>query len=73
MRGRVCNLSVQLLLGIARIVTLRSKYHRSCDHILLSHLRLGSLFVASYDSQGCGGGILTHIHMGLNSKSKVIL
>jgi hypothetical protein len=24
---------------------------------------LGSLFVASYDSQGSGGGILTHLHM----------
>jgi hypothetical protein len=23
---------------------------------------LGSLFVSSYDSQGCGGGILTHLH-----------
>jgi hypothetical protein len=23
---------------------------------------LGSLFVASYDSQGCGGGILTRLH-----------
>jgi hypothetical protein len=23
---------------------------------------LGSLFVASYDSQGCGGGIRTHLH-----------
>jgi hypothetical protein len=25
---------------------------------------LGSLFVASYDSQGCGGGIRTRIHTG---------
>jgi hypothetical protein len=25
---------------------------------------LGSLFVASYDSQGCGGGILTRLHTG---------
>jgi hypothetical protein len=27
-------------------------------------LRLGSLFVTTYDSQGYGGGILTHLHMG---------
>jgi hypothetical protein len=27
-------------------------------------LALGSLFVASYDSQGYGGGIRTHLHMG---------
>jgi hypothetical protein len=25
---------------------------------------LGSLFVASYDSQGYGGGIRTHLHAG---------
>jgi hypothetical protein len=25
---------------------------------------LGSLFIASYDSQGCGGGILTRLHTG---------
>jgi hypothetical protein len=34
------------------------------NHILLSHLRLGSLFVTSYDSQGYGGGILTRLHAG---------
>jgi hypothetical protein len=28
---------------------------------------LGSLFVASYDSQGYGGGILTRLHTGLTS------
>jgi hypothetical protein len=39
-RGRVCNLLVQLLLGLARAVTLGSKYRRTHDHILLSHLRL---------------------------------
>jgi hypothetical protein len=27
---------------------------------------LGSLFVASYDSQGYGGGILTSLHTGPN-------
>jgi hypothetical protein len=25
----------------------------------------GSLFVAFYDSQGYGGGILTHLHTGI--------
>jgi hypothetical protein len=75
-RERVCNLLVQLLLGLARAVTLGSKSGRTHAHILLSHLRLpqprgpgsrsisprnrvaqlysralGSLFVASYDSQ----------------------
>jgi hypothetical protein len=39
-RGRVCNLLVQLLLGIARAVTLRSKSRRTHDYILLSYLRL---------------------------------
>jgi hypothetical protein len=36
-RGRVCNLLVQLLLGLARAVTHESKSHRTHDHILLSH------------------------------------
>jgi hypothetical protein len=84
-RGWICNLLVQLLLGLARAITLGSKHLRTHDHILLSHLRLlpqpggpgpriyihqeqcgpviptgpGFLFVASYDSQDCGGGILT--------------
>jgi hypothetical protein len=39
-RGRVCNLLVQLLLGLARAVTLGSKPCRTHGHILLSHLRL---------------------------------
>jgi hypothetical protein len=39
-RGRVCNLLVQLLLGLARAVTLGSKSHRTHGHILLSHVRL---------------------------------
>jgi hypothetical protein len=39
-RGRVCNLLVQLLLALARAVTLGSKSHRTHGHILLSHLRL---------------------------------
>jgi hypothetical protein len=48
MRRQVCNLLVQLLLGLASVVTLWSKTLRTCDHILLLHLRLGSHFVASY-------------------------
>jgi hypothetical protein len=38
-RGRICNLLVQLLLDLARAVTLGSKSRRTHDHILLSHLR----------------------------------
>jgi hypothetical protein len=41
-RGWFCNLSVQLLLGFATAVILRSKSRRTRDHILLSHLRLCS-------------------------------
>jgi hypothetical protein len=59
---RVCNLSVQLLLGVANVVTLRSKSRRTRSRILLSHLRLGALSVAFYDSQGYGGGILSLLH-----------
>jgi hypothetical protein len=40
MRGQVCNLLVQFLLGLARAVTLGSKSCRTHGHILLSHLRL---------------------------------
>jgi hypothetical protein len=40
MRGWICNLLVQLLLGLARAVTLGSKSRRTHGHILLSHLRL---------------------------------
>jgi hypothetical protein len=43
MRGWVCNLLVQLLLGLARAVTLRCKSRRTHDHILLSHMRLPNL------------------------------
>jgi hypothetical protein len=39
-RGRVCNLLVQLLLGLARAVTLGPKSRRTHGHILLSHLRI---------------------------------
>jgi hypothetical protein len=39
-RGQVCNLLVQLLLGLARAVTLGSKSRRTHGHILLPHLKL---------------------------------
>jgi hypothetical protein len=39
-RGRVYNLLVPLLQGLARAVTLGSKFRRTHGHILLSHLRL---------------------------------
>jgi hypothetical protein len=42
-RGRVCNLLVHLLLGLARAVTFGSKSRRTHGHILLSHLRLPNL------------------------------
>jgi hypothetical protein len=50
-RGRGCNLLVQLLLVLARAVTLGYKSRRTHNHILLSHLRLpqpgrpGSLYL----------------------------
>jgi hypothetical protein len=31
---------------------------------------LGSIFVTSYDLQGYGGGIQTHLHTGINYNSK---
>jgi hypothetical protein len=43
-RGRVCNLSIQLVLVLASAVTLPSKSRRALDHISLSHLRPGSNF-----------------------------
>jgi hypothetical protein len=64
-RWRSCNLLVQLLRDLASVVTLRLRFPRTRDLILLSHLRLGSFFVASYDSQGYGGGIPTCLHTGL--------
>jgi hypothetical protein len=97
----VSNLPVQLLLGLARAVTLRSKSRRT-QTIFYDHLKLPqpggtgpriyitqeqggpvipralrSLFVASYDSQGYGGSILTRLHTGwyvtpmVKSKSKL--
>jgi hypothetical protein len=63
-RGRVCNLSVQLLLGLASAVTLRSEFRGTRGHIIPSHLGLGFLSVASYGSKSCGGGILSNLHAG---------
>jgi hypothetical protein len=45
-------------------ITHCSESRRSHNNTLLSHLRLGSLFVASYDSQYYGGGILIRLHKG---------
>jgi hypothetical protein len=64
MSEQVYNLHVQFLLGPASTVALGSKSHRTRDHILLSCLRLGSLFVTSCNSEDCGGSIITCLHMG---------
>jgi hypothetical protein len=60
-RGRVC--SLQLLLVLASSDILGSKSLGTRDHILLSQFR-DFLFVASYDSQGHGGGIRPRLHTG---------
>jgi hypothetical protein len=64
-RGPLCNLLVQLLLGLASAVTLGSKSHTTRDQTLLSRFMLGSLSVASYVTQGYGGGILSRLHTGV--------
>jgi hypothetical protein len=59
--GRVCNLLVQLLLGLARAVTLEPKSHRTHGHILLSQLRLpqpGGPGSRIYISQEQGGPVI---------------
>jgi hypothetical protein len=43
-KGWVCNLLAQLLLGLARAVTLWSKFRRTPDSILLSHMRLHQIW-----------------------------
>jgi hypothetical protein len=60
-RGRVCLLYT--LLALASAVFLGSKSLRSRDHILLSQF-WDFLFVASYNSQGHGGGIRPRLHTG---------
>jgi hypothetical protein len=60
-RGRVCKLLVQLLLGLARAVTLRSNSRRTHSHILLSHLRLpqpGGSDPRTYIPQEQGGPVI---------------
>jgi hypothetical protein len=42
-RGWVYNLLIHLLLGLSSSVILGSKSHRTCVHILLSHMRLPHL------------------------------
>jgi hypothetical protein len=67
-RGRVCNLLVQSLLGLARAVTLGSKSRRTHDHILLSHLRLpqpGRPGSRIYIPQEHGGPVLPPVHLVL--------
>jgi hypothetical protein len=60
-RGRVCRL--QLLLVLASVVIFGSSPLGLV--ILLYSLRFEtSLFVASYDSQGYGGGIRPRLHTG---------
>jgi hypothetical protein len=70
-RGRVCLL--YMLLALASVVFLRSDSVGTRDRILLSQI-WDFLFVASYDSQGHGGGIRPRLHTGrpilLKSKSK---
>jgi hypothetical protein len=58
-RGRICRL--QLLLAFASAVILAAESHGTLDHILLSQVET-SLSVASYDSQGYGGGIRPRLH-----------
>jgi hypothetical protein len=50
-----------MLLAVASAVFLGSESLGTRDHILLTQI---SLFVASYDSQGHGGGIRSRLHTG---------
>jgi hypothetical protein len=67
-RGRVCRL--QLLQVLASAVILGSESRGTGDHILLSQIR-DFHFVASYDSQGYGGGIRPSFHTGVPRKVKI--
>jgi hypothetical protein len=60
--ARICNLLVQVLLGLASTVILASESRKTWDHILLPHLRVRSLCADSYHPQGYGGGILCFLH-----------
>jgi hypothetical protein len=63
-RGRVCGL--QFLLAFASAVIFGSESRRTRGHILLSQIET-TLFVASYDSQGHGGGIPPRLHTGVTA------
>jgi hypothetical protein len=60
-RGRVCRL--QLLLVLASAVFLGSESLGTRGHICCLKFET-TLFVASYDSQGHGGGIRSRLHTG---------
>jgi hypothetical protein len=60
-RGQVCLL--YMLLALARAVFLGSESLGTRDHILPYQIET-SFFVASYDSQGHGGGIRPRLHTG---------
>jgi hypothetical protein len=64
-RGRVYRL--KLLLALASAVIFGSESRGTCDHILLSQT---SLFVASYYSQGSGGGIRPCLHTGITREER---
>jgi hypothetical protein len=61
-RGRVC--PFYMLLALASAVFLGSESLGTRDHILLSQI-WDFHFVASYDSQGHGGGIRPRLHTGM--------
>jgi hypothetical protein len=60
-RGRVY--SLQLLLVLASVVIFGSESHRTDGHFYCPRFET-SLFVASYNSQGHGGGIRPRLHKG---------
>jgi hypothetical protein len=64
-RGRVCHL--QLLPVLVSTIILSSESRETCYHILLSQIRV-FLFVASYDSQGYGGGIRPRLSTEFSDK-----
>jgi hypothetical protein len=59
-----------MLLVLASTVFLGSESLGTRDHILLSQIET-SLFVASYDSQGHGGGIRPRLSTGLTELNPV--
>jgi hypothetical protein len=71
-RGLVWNLSAHLLRDLASAVSPRTQSHRASNHNLLSHLRLTSLRVAFFNSQGECRKIRTRLHTG-NTYSVFIL